>query len=258
MTLYLDLIFIICGIMNYFVISACAELLRCKVKAWSMVAGVAFSAALSVTSFVLKHGIASVLVQLAGTAAVMRITFGKCVMAEFIRRCVVYLGVMFVISSAMNVFTASGKVAFLKDGKFFYVVSEFRFCLGLLICRMITRIIIFFVKNKKTLYDVEISTEDEIIYTKALLDTGNLLCEPESGRPVIVIEEALLNHGAKFCKKIRFKTAGSQEEEMDAVFLKYVRLVEENRTFYDLYGGVVKKNLSKNNEFHVLLHSKFK
>lgn len=258
MTLYLDLVFIICGIMNYFVISACAELLGIKVKAWSMVTGVAFSAVLSVASFVLKAGIASALVQLAGTAAVMRITFGKCVTAEFVRRCVVYLGVMFVISSAMNVFTASGRVGFFKDGKFFYVVSEIVFCFGLLICRLITGLIIFFVKNKKTLYDVEIATEDEIIYTKALLDTGNLLCEPESGRPVIVIEEALLSHDAKVCKKIRFKTAGSGEEEMDTVFLKYVRLVEENRTFFDLYGGVVRKNLSKNNEFHVLLHSKFK
>lgn len=188
------------------------------------------------------------------TLLILRFLYRKCAYPELIRRLFVLLGLVLVFGACINMFSKMYTAVFLKDGRIYGVMSLGWFVLSVSVCCVILRIFLFFIKHRKILYKVQIEIDEEIINTTALLDSGNRLREPNTKRPVIIIEDTILKHEHK-TDIIFLKTAGRECENMDIVYVKSLTLLEENKRFEDLYAGVSRHSLSKNGEFCALLHS---
>ena len=252
MTFYIDLLYMICMIMNLLIIKTHSVLLSFKLKRKKLIFGALMGSIISIKSICFSKNI---LIDFFLTLLILRFLYGRCKLPELIRRFFVFLGIELVIASVFNMFTAFC-VGIIRQGKHFYALMPWWwYLLGLCTSFLTVEILVFFIKHKRALYDVEIILSGEIIRTKALLDTGNRLYEPKSEKPIIIVEEELVRQNHKR-EDIYIKTAGSKNEHMEIVIVKRLILLDENRVYEDLYAGLVKHPLSKNGEFRSLLHSK--
>lgn len=253
MTFYVDLIYLSCVTVNLIILSFCTELLSLKIKKIKLWLGAALGGALSLQSFVFETNLIIIFFE---TLLILRLVFGKCTYAELIRRFFVLLGVVLVFGAVANLFSVFYNGIFLKNSKLYGVLPAYAFILSCITAALISYVFLFFIKHKKLLYRVKMVIDSEIITTTAFLDTGNRLKEPRSSRPVIIIENAILT-GEHSKENIFLKTVGNDRESIEMVYVKSLTLLDENREFYDLYAGIAEHSLSKNGEFHALLHSEF-
>lgn len=63
---------------------------------------------------------------------------------------------------------------------------------GFIITYIAFKIVKTKLRKKDMIYQVEIKLQEKVLITKAMLDTGNLLKDPISGMPVIVVEKEQL------------------------------------------------------------------
>lgn len=253
MTFYVDLIYLSCVAVNLIILGFHAEFLSLKIKKIKLLFGAALGGVLSLQSLIFETNLVIIFFE---TLLILRLVYGKCTYAELIRRFFILLGVVLVFGAVANLFSIFYSGIFLKNSKLYGVLPAYAFILSVIAATLIIYVFLFFIKHKKLLYRVKMVIDSEIITTTAFLDTGNRLKEPKSKRPVIIIENALLS-GAHNRENIFLKTVGNDRESIDMVYVKSLTLLDENREFYDLYAGIAEHTLSKNGEFHALLHSEF-
>ncbi len=254
MTFYVDLIYIVCVFMNFVILKFHSSFISVKVKNHKIFLGSALSGLLSLGSLILN---VNILLLLIGTILILRIVYGKCTVPEMMRRFFVLLGIALVFGAVMNMFSKMYKGMFFKNERLYAVLSPSVFILAGLIGVTILSILLFFVKKRRTVYKIELLIDDEIIKTTALLDTGNRLFEPLTGRPVIVINPDLIKEEHK-TQTIFLKTAGSEKESMEILYVTSLTVLDKNKKFYDLYAGISNHPLSDRGEFFALLHSEVK
>ncbi len=253
MTFYVDLIYLSCTAVNFIILGFHSKFLSVRIKKTKLLLGAALGGLLSLQSIVLKSNL---IVIFGETLLILRIVYGNCTFAELIRRFFILVGVVLVFGAVANMFSVFYSGIFLKDNRLYGVLPVFAFVLSGALAAMIVFVFLFFTKHRKILYRVEMVIDGETINTTAFLDTGNRLREPKSKRPVIIIEDAILQ-GEHSKESIFLKTVGNERESIDMVYVKSLTLLDENREFYDLYAGIAEHSLSKNGEFHALLHSEF-
>ena len=114
------------------------------------------------------------------------------------------------------------------------------------------------------IYQVEIFMKDKRIITYGLVDTGNLLRDPISDKPVLIGEYDLiktllpgeLEDYATKIKVIPFHSLGQDNGTLygvvfDQVNVKEKKQVKQNK---DVIIGLYHGNLSVNNEYQIILH----
>ena len=239
--------------MNFIMLKIHSIFLSAKVSLLKMILGALLGGLLSIKSFMFGSGY---IVDVLATFLILRIVYGRCRVRELVRRFFMFLSVMLMYSAMMNIFTAMCSGVFVKDGKMYSVLPIAIFLFGAIAGLIVILISGFFMRHRRNLYEVEIKTGCESIKTKAFLDTGNGLTEPQTGKPVIIIEDGLIKE-AYDRKSIYLKTAVSENERLDMIKIEKITLLDENRVFEDLYAGISEHKLSKNGEFHALLNSKF-
>lgn len=253
MTFYVDLIYFICVSVNFIILRFHAKFISVNIKNQKLFFGALLSGILSIQS--LAFGTDFFLI-FAETMLILWIVYGRCTIAEFIRRFFVLLGVVLVFGAVMNMFSKVYSQIFIKNGTIYALLSPLFFILGGVISSSVLSILLFFIKNRRMVYKIELLIDDEIIKTTALLDTGNSLLEPLSRRPVIVIDSDKIKQEHKK-SEIFLKTAGRERETMEIVYVTSLTILDENRKIYDLYAGLSKHPLSEKGEFSALLHSEF-
>lgn len=253
MTFYVDLIYFICFGMNFIILKFHSRFICVKVRNYKIFLGSALSGLLSLEALIYDVNFLLIFIQ---TLLILRVVYGKCSIPEFIRRFFVLLGVVLVFGAVMNMFSKLYSGMFLKNGKIYALLSPLCFISAGVIGSFILSILLFFIKNKRTVYKIELLIDDEVIKTTALLDTGNRLLEPLSRRPVIVIDSELIK-GEHEKSTIFLKTAGRDKESMEIVYVTSLTILDENRKIYDLYAGISNHTLSEKGEFFALLHSEF-
>lgn len=253
MTIYIDVFYIVCTIMDFVILKIHSVFLGLKVKNTRLISGALSGGLISVKSLLFGGGY---ILDIAASLLILKIIYGRCSGRELVRRFFILIAIILMYGAIMNVFTVMCIGSFIKGGRLYEVLPVFIFFIGTGIGFAVVAVSVFFMKHKRNLYNVEIKTENEIIHTKAFLDTGNGLCEPKTGRPVIIVEDDIIkcNHERK---SIYLKTASRSNERLDMIKIDRITLLDENRVFEDLYAGISEQKLSKNGEFHVLLNSKF-
>ena len=179
----------------------------------------------------------------------------------------------------------------MKNGMFLGTYPLKTIMLGAVIAFLIIIATFKIVKNKiskkDVIYDIEVMINDKKIKARALIDTGNMLKEPITNTPVIVIEKALLyeclpkeilNHleniiGGDFkdipeevqdryiskLKLIPFSSLGKQNGMLLGIKPKKIKIVKEDEIVEkeNVILGIYQQSLTKRGEYQALMGMEF-
>ena len=135
--------------------------------------------------------------------------------------------------------------------------------LGFVIINIISKMIVNRISQKSMICEIEIFYKGNSKKIKTMIDTGNLLKEPYTDRPVIIVEKEALNE--LICEKCgeNFEMIIRGEAEIplgmflipyrsignSSGFLLYVQDVETKKLYNDLVIGICSENISDNNNY---------
>lgn len=199
MTIYLDVVIIENLIMNSIIIYATAIVTKAKIEHLRIFLASLIGAIYSVLSYISKLAIFSnlfikillsiVMVYIAFNPPKIK-TLGKQLLLFYLTS-FLFGGVAFSL-----IYIIKPQEILMKDGLFLGTYPLKTVFLGAIIASIILITAFKVIKNKITAKDIycniEIYLEQKNIEIKAMLDTGNLLKEPISGIPVIVVEHTKL------------------------------------------------------------------
>lgn len=199
MTIYLDVVIIENLIMNSIIIYATAIVTKAKIEHLRIFLASLIGAIYSVLSYISKLAIFSnlfikillsiVMVYIAFNPPKIK-TLGKQLLLFYLTS-FLFGGVAFSL-----IYIIKPQEILMKDGLFLGTYPLKTVFLGAIIASIILITAFKVIKNKITAKDIycniEIYLEQKNIEIKAMLDTGNLLKEPISGMPVIVVEHTKL------------------------------------------------------------------
>ena len=291
MTVYLDVVLLENLCMNYIILFATGYLMKIKMKqiriiASSLLGGiyavVAYLEILPIySSFIMKIILSILMVYLAffpkGIKSLCKqlvifyltsFAFGGCAFAllYFIKPQNI------LIRNGVYVGTYPIKIALLGG------------IVGFIITYIAFRVIKTKLHKKDMIYQVQIQIEDKTLDLKAMLDTGNLLKDPISGMPVVVVEKSKLYSilPTKLLDNIEKLIGGDGESLLDQIEEKEIltrfRMIpfssvgkqnglmlgfkanqiiiqkeEENQIQKDIIIGIFNQNLSKNDQYSALI-----
>ena len=137
-------------------------------------------------------------------------------------------------------------------------------------------------ESSKTIYEVKVQYDKKEIHTYGLYDTGNLLIDPMTGKPVIVIEyeiiKNILSEDIVHCienshiynydfqllksenytkfKLIPYQSIGNQKGLMPAIVLDQIEIAKVTEVIMHkkVVAAVSKEDLSTRNDYHIILH----
>lgn len=252
MTFYIDLIFLIFIVCNCIILWFTAWVLKIKPEKKRLVAGIILLGILNLKNFMMTNMNFIIILE---TVLLLRFVFGICSIAELIKRNFVFFGISFLFGAVMNLISDSSAGIIVKNNELYNISSVSSFFFAIMVSAGMLFVISFFVRNRRSLYNIEIITGDRVIKTTAFSDTGNRLTEPKSGRPVIILEREIIGECPCGAKQLKFKTASDEQAYMTVFDIQKLRLIDENKEFFNLYAGICEHKLSKNGEFHALLNS---
>lgn len=136
----------------------------------------------------------------------------------------------------------------------------------ILVTGVIIGIVIFILAYRslmepRHIYEVTLTEEGENVICRALFDTGNLLTDPISGKPVSVVEETALMKGwlEKYPQKykiIPYQSVGKEHGVLEGIVVDELVIKKEQEQVVKK-GAVVafyKGKLSKNGDFQMILN----
>ncbi len=136
----------------------------------------------------------------------------------------------------------------------------------ILVTGVIIGIVIFILAYRslmepRHIYEVTLTEEGENVICRALFDTGNLLTDPISGKPVSVVEETALMKGwlEKYPQKykiIPYQSVGREHGVLEGIVVDELVIKKEQEQVVKK-GAIVafyKGKLSKNGDFQMILN----
>ncbi len=199
MTIYLDLIFIENIIMNSIILYATSIILKQKTKLLRIIIsaniGAIYSIALYITNFKIYMSTISKIIL---SIIMIYVAFKPSKIKNAFKQVIIFYLTSFIFGGvALNlIYYLRPENISIKNGMFTgeYVLKVI--ILGAIVALLIVKISIKIIKNKLTPKDmyckIKIKMNENIIETKAMIDTGNLVKEPITNTPVVIVESSLL------------------------------------------------------------------
>lgn len=290
MTIYIDVILIENLLMNYIILFATAVILKLKVKHVRLILASLVGAIYTIIAYVSGLKIYSnFLLKLILSIIIIYIAFNPQTLKKALKFTLIFYLTSFVFGGAAFALIYVVKPQeLLKNNGLILSSNSLKIIFMSAIIAFIVIIIGFkVVKNKissKDMYcDIEIKINNKKIGTKAMIDTGNLLKEPITNTPVVVVEHTLLyecipkdilNHiedilGGDFSKisdKIKqeyisklkvipFSSLGKQNGMLLGIKAEEIEIKneDEEKRANNVIIGIYNKSLTKRGEYRALL-----
>ena len=300
MTIYVDVVLMENLIMNYIILLATGLILKIKIKHIRLILGsllgaiytiVAYTGFLKIYSnFILKIILSLIIVYIAYNPQTVK-TLSKELLFFYLTS-FVFGGVAFAL-----IYIVKPQDILMKNGLFLGTYPLKTVILAAIVAFIIIITAFKIIKRKMTkkdmIYKIEVKLNGKIIRTKALVDTGNMLKEPITNLPVVVIERSLLydsipkeilNHleeiiGGDFekipeeirikyiskLKLIPFSSLGKQNGMLIGIkpeYLKVIKGEEDNNEEVaeikeNVILGIYDKSLTKRGEYRALMGMEF-
>ena len=200
MTVYLDIIFFENTLMNYIILFACVVLLKIKFKKFRLIIASMVGAVYTIvmylniipiySNFIMKFILSIVIVVIA---------FKPNKMKQMIKELVIFYLVSFVFGGCVFalMYFLKPQLVQMKNGMFVGTypikVAVIGGGLAFALIQISFKLIKSKISKNDVIYKVKICIFEEEVILNALLDTGNLLKEPITGLPVIIVEKKSLN-----------------------------------------------------------------
>ena len=291
MTIYLDVVLLENLCMNYIILFATGYIMKLKQKQWRLVLSSLLGSIYAVVSYL------EILPLYSSFAVKMLLSVGMVYLAYkangikmLAKQLVLFYLVSFVFGGcafALLYFVKPQDI-FMRNGVYVGTyplkIALLGGIVGFIITYIAFKVVKTRLKRKDMIYDVKITLHEKSLNLKAMLDTGNLLKEPITGMPVVVVEKEklyslmpanLLNHieeliggdgqeklneieEKEYLTKLRvipFSSIGKQNGLMLGLKADKVTIQkeEERQTRKDVIIGIFPQTLSKNHIYTALI-----
>lgn len=291
MTIYVDVVLIENLIMNYIILFATDIILKNKSKFWRLLLASLIGAIYTVISYISNFKIySSMILKMILSIIIVYVAFNPKNMKKMWKTLLIFYLTSLVFGGAAFalIYIVKPQETFLKNGLFLGTYSLKTILLSAIVAFLIIIGAFTVVKNKISkrdmFCDIKIKLNNKEIEAKAMLDTGNLLKEPITNIPVIVVEHTLLYEcipkqilnniedilGGDFSKIpdeikqkymiklkfIPFSSLGKQNGMLLGLKADYVIIKNENdeeKKVNEIIIGIYNKSLTKRGEYRALM-----
>lgn len=291
MTIYVDVVLIENLIMNYIILFATDIILKNKSKFWRLLLASLIGAIYTVISYISNLKIySSMILKMILSIIIVYVAFNPQNMKRMWKSLLIFYLTSLVFGGAAFalIYIVKPQETFLKNGLFLGTYSLETILVSAIVAFLIIITAFKVVKNKISKKDmfcnIKIKLNGKDIETKAMLDTGNLLKEPITNIPVIVVEHTLL-YGCipkqilnniedilggdfskipveikqKYMTKLKFipfSSLGKQNGMILGIRPDYVIIKDENneeKKLKEITIGIYNKSLTKRGEYRALM-----
>lgn len=290
MTIYIDIVLIENLIMNFILLLATGLILKEKIKIIRLLFSSLLGAIYSVLSYMsILEIYTSLVLKIVLSIVMLYVAFNPQTMKKMWKDILIFYLTSFAFGGAAFAFIylVKPQEILMKNGLFLGTYPLKTIALGAIVAFGIIITAFTIVKTKITKKDmfceIEMGLNGKNIKTTAMLDTGNLLKEPITNTPVIVVEHTLLydcipkeilNHldellGGDFekipetikqeyiakLKFIPFSSLGKQNGMLIGIKADYIRIKENEKEEKkeNIIIGIYNKSLTKRGEYRALM-----
>ena len=290
MTIYIDVVLIENLIMNYIILFATAIILKLKIKHIRLILASLIGAVYSILSYMsLLEIYSSIILKIILSIIIVYVAFYPPKVNQLWKDLLIFYLTSFVFGGAAFslIYIIKPQEIQMKNGLFLGIYPLKTIILGGILAFIIISTAFKIVKSKISRKDmiceIEIKLNKQEIKTKAMIDTGNLLKDPLTNTPVIVIEHTLLydcmpkeilnnleqilggelekipeeirNKYISKLKLIPFSSLGKQNGMLLGIKSEYVNIIQKDKTSKkeNVIIGIYNKSLTKKGEYRALI-----
>lgn len=198
MIIYVDILVVLNTLVNYFILLGVRKITRSYTKRWRLVIGALFGGVSSVLIFIENLGVVMTLLKIVMAIMMTAITFGIKPYKHFLKKIILLFAITFIfggVALAVYMFFdkdiliySNGIIYFDVDMTFLTVISVISYIVITLVTKITEK-----KASKSREYIVTLENNGKTINCSALMDTGNSLCEPFSGYPVVMVDKDIYN-----------------------------------------------------------------
>ena len=301
MTIYVDVVLIENLIMNYIILFATGLILKIKIKHIRLILGSLLGAIYSIvayTGFLKLYS--SFILKIILSVIIVYIAYNPQSVKKLSKELLFFYLTSFVFGGAAFalIYIVKPQDILMKNGLFLGTYPLKTVILAAIVAFIVIITAFTIIKSKMTkkdlIYKIEVKLNGKEIQTEALVDTGNMLKEPITNTPVVVIEHTLLydiipkeilNHlediiGGDFekipeeirnkyiskLKLIPFSSLGKQNGMLIGIKPEYLKIIkkeeideeqEEKMEITNVILGIYDKSLTKKGEYRALMGMEF-
>ena len=294
MTIYIDIVLIENLIMNYIILLATGIVSKTQIKHIKLIIASFLGAIYTVISYMKVLEIYSnFFLKLLLSIIIIYIAYNPQRIRKMWKMLLILYMISFVFGGAAFalIYFVKPQDIIMKNGLFLGTYPLKTVILGAVVAFSLIIAIFKILKSKLSKKDIicsiEINLNNKKIKTNALIDTGNMLKEPFSNTPVVVIEKTLLydcipkeilNHldeiiggdlkkipdkiQEKYISKLKlipFSSLGQQHGMLLGIKPQYIKIIreEEIKTKENVILGIYQQSLTKKGEYQAIIGMEF-
>lgn len=290
MTIYIDVVLIENLIMNYIILFATGIIIKTKIKHIRLIFASLIGAIYSVIAYMsILEIYTSIIFKFILSIIIAYIAYNPQNIKRMWKDLLIFYLTSFVFGGVAFslIYIVKPQEILMKNGLFLGTYPLKTIILGSILAFGIIITAFKIVKTKisqKDMYcTIEVNIDDKDVITRAMIDTGNLLKEPITGKPVIVLEQTLLYNiipneilnniekilggdlekipdeiKSKYCSRLKlipFTSLGKQNGMLIGINAKKVKMkyedIESQKN--DVIIGIYNKSLTKRGEYRALV-----
>ena len=198
-TIYIDVIFLENLIMNSIILYATAIILKIKPKMIKIIISSAIGSIYAIITYITEIEIyTSVILKTILAIIIVYVAFNPQNVKKMLKEVAIFYLTSFVFGGVTLylIYYIKPQEIFIKNGMFVGIYILKVILLGGIFALIIIKISSKIIKDKITPKDIycniKIKIDNKIIETKGMIDTGNLVKEPITNTPVVILESTLL------------------------------------------------------------------
>ena len=288
MTIYLDVIFLENIVINYIMLYVTGIISKAQIKQKRLFWGALIGAIYSIIYYLFRLKIySSFIIKIVLSIVIIYVAFNSTNLKELLKKVLLFYLSSFVFGGAAIaiIYMVNSQNITIQNGVLVGSYTLRTVLIGIVVAyfTIILAFKIIKISKKDLICEIVVTLNNKEIKTKALIDTGNLLKEPITNLPVIVMEHTLLydilpkeilnnvekilggdfskipenikeEYSAKL-KVIPFSSLGKQNGMLLGIKAEnlIINLKEETRKIDKAVIGIYNKSLTKNGEYRSLL-----
>ncbi|CDE25023.1 sigma-E processing peptidase SpoIIGA [Clostridium sp. CAG:440] len=289
MTIYIDVVLFENLIMNYIILLATGIILKIKIKHLRLIIASLIGAIYSIFGYISNiKAYSNMILKIILSIIIIYVAYNPQDVKKMWKELLVFYLTSFAFGGAAFalIYIVKPQDILMKNGLFLGTYPLKTVILAAIVTFILIIGVFKIVKSKiskKDMFkDIKINIEGKEVQVKAMVDTGNMLKEPISGKPVIVVEHTLLydilpkeilnnlekilggdieslpdeikNKYISKLKFIPFSSLGKQNGMLIGIKPTYVEVMqEENTKKEDVIIGIYNKSFTKNGEYRALI-----
>lgn len=294
MTIYIDIVIIENLIMNYIILCATGMVSKNKIRHLRLIMASLLGAIYSVVAYMkILEIYSNIVLKILLSVIIVYIAYNPQTVKKLWKTLVMFYLVSFVFGGVAFslIYIIKPQDIIMKNGLFLGTYPLKTIILGAIVAFAIIIIAVKIIRKKFTtkdmICDIEIMLNNKKINTKALIDTGNMLKEPITNTPVVVVEKILLYEcipkeilnninqiiggdlekipqqiQSQYISKLKlipFSSLGKQNGMLLGIKVQQIKIIKESEeiTKENIIVGIYQQSLTKNGEYQALMGMEF-